>query len=210
MKFDYCFVDLDDTLYNTQQFKKDMYEVFQSSGITYDEFFIAYNNAEAMRDAGYFHYTFERHIEEIKKLGFIVPDGALDKLNELLKRNYVMAGADKLLDLLKQICNKVILLTAGTTDMQAKKVDAIGLRSMFDEVVHIAGGKDELLKKYVNNGQKALFINDKLNENLVIKKTFDSVEIITLYNPIRYTVAECEANGLKCFQNLDEIINYLK
>ena len=208
--FDYSFVDLDDTLYDTRQLKEDIYAVFKPLGIGHEDFIRAYRRAAELPQFGYFHYTFEKQIEAVRGVGVEVPDDTLEKLNKLLGHNYVVPGAVQFLTYLKTICAEVILLTAGTYDFQAKKIEAIQLAPMFDGIKQIEGGKDLVLAPLVSAGKSILFINDNLDENLLIKNKFPDVAVLTLFNPSYWKENDCADSGMPWFRNLGEMQKYLE
>jgi hypothetical protein len=208
--FDYSFVDLDDTLYDTRQLKEDIYAVFKPLGIGHEDFIRAYRRAAELPRLGYFNYTFEKQIEAVRGVGVEVPEDTMEKLNKLLGHNYMVPGAVQFLTFIKTICAEVILLTAGTYDFQAKKIEAVHLAPMFDEIKQIEGGKDLVLAPFVSAGKNILFVNDNLDENIMIKNKFNGVAVLTLFNPSYWTTQDCEKSGLPWFKNLGDMQKYLE
>lgn len=208
-KFDVCFVDLDDTIYNTHQLRKDIYKLFKPLGISQKEFWASYRRAERGGPDGYFHYTFQKQINEVRRAGYPAKNILRSQLEKLINKNYKLAGADEFLVFLRTICDRVNLLTAGTISMQAHKVKAIKVKPFFDKIVQVAGGKDRVLRPYVLKKKRALFINDKLTENLAVKNKYPSVEVITVYNQERHTLRDLNASKLPWFKNYNQIKKYL-
>ncbi|MCX6781747.1 MAG: HAD family hydrolase [Candidatus Magasanikbacteria bacterium] len=209
IKYDVCFVDLDDTIYDTRKLKEDIYKLFQPFGINHEQFIKAYRRAAELPTPGYFHYTFEKQIEAVREFGYEVSENILNDLNNLLNNDYLLSDAGGFIRYLKTICAKVILLTAGTIEFQKRKVEAIGADKMFDEVVQIAGGKDQVIASIVKN-EKILFINDNLEENMVIKNHFAGVDVLTLYNYSYWNEEDCERSKIPWFKSLNDIKNYLQ
>lgn len=207
--FDCAFVDLDDTLYNTRQFKEDIFSVFKASGISRENFLIAYRKAAELGKFGYFDYSFEKQIEQVCAFGAVVPEDALEQLNSLLNKNYLLDGVDDFLMELRIISKKLVLLTAGNIKFQAKKIQAIGVASHFDEVLQIPGGKEKAVARFITPGGKILFINDNLGENIIIKNAFPEVDVLTILNLSYWTSQDCEQSGLPWFNNLSELTKYL-
>lgn len=209
MKYDYAIIDLDDTLYNTRQFKEDIYSVFSPLGISHKNFLVAYQQAAELAEFGYYDYTFEKQIQTVRSFGADVPDSLIDDLNALLENNYIIEGVENFLIELKKRCGYLILLTAGNIDFQAKKISAIGVASRFDEIIQIPGGKDAVVKKYSEKAGHILFVNDNLEENRMIKGDFPAVDVITVLNLSYWTAEECENSGIPWFHNLDEVTKYI-
>ncbi|MDD2758017.1 MAG: HAD family hydrolase [Patescibacteria group bacterium] len=207
--FDRAYVDLDDTLYDTRQFKEDIFQVFASVGISHDDFIRAYRRAAELPVLGYFNYTFPKQIEAVREQGCTVDDEILPRLEDLLKKDYILPNAEEFLRFLKTICRRVVLLTAGNRSFQAAKISATGLVGMVDEVVQIDGGKDGVLAPFVSAGEKILFINDNLDENKMIKEKFSAVAVVSVFNASYWTEQEFMASEIPWFKTLNEIKNYL-
>jgi len=209
MKFDYCFVDLDDTIFNTKKFKDDIYKVFSPLGITRADFTHAYRSAAELKKMGYFHYTFEKQIESVRLAGYPAGRKELLALNNLLKNDYRKAGAIDFVKYLQTVCDKVILLTAGTKDFQAKKVKALKIAGLFDKIIQISGGKDKILRPYILRKKQILFINDNLEENLMIKKLFTKINVLTLFNSSYWKVGDCKKSKIPYFKNYNQMKKYI-
>lgn len=208
-KFDVAFVDLDDTIFDTRRFKEDIYNVFKSSGISREDFSVAYKRAAEKPEFGYFRYTFEGQIQAVRDAGFKVADEALKSLQDLLKNNYLISDVKDFLKYLKSIKVKLILLTAGVPEFQSAKIESIKIADYFDEMIKIEGGKNLVLKPFVEAGDKIAFINDNLKENIMIKNSFPGVTVLTVFNPSYWTEKDCQASGLPYFKTLSEIKNYV-
>jgi FMN phosphatase YigB (HAD superfamily) len=209
MKYDYAFIDLDDTLYDTRRFKEDIFSVFRPFGISHKNFLIAYQQAAELGEFGYYDYTFEKQIQTVRSFGADVPDSSVSDLNVLLDHNYIIEGAENFLIELKKCCRHLILMTAGNIDFQAKKISAIGVAPRFDEIIQIPGGKDAVVKKYSEKTDHILFVNDNLEENRIIKGDFPAVDVLTVLNLSYWTAEECENSGITWFRNLDEITKFI-
>ncbi len=208
--FDVCFVDLDDTIYNTKQLKEEIYSLFQPFGIGRDDFFRSYEKAANMSKFGYFHYTYEKQIEAVREAGVEVPGSILTQLENLLGNDYILPGAQDFLKFLKDCCVKLVLLTAGTKDFQAKKIKSINVSQYFNEIVQIDGGKDNIVEPYINQKKLILFINDNLRENITIKEKYPEALVITKFNPSYWTESDCEKSGMPWFKTLEDVSLYLK
>jgi FMN phosphatase YigB (HAD superfamily) len=200
---------LDDTIYDTKKFKEDIYSVFKPLGIGRAEFIRAYREAAELQRMGYFHYTFEKQVETVRRAGYGAGKRHLIRLNKLFKKNYKKAGTDDFLRFLSNICGKTVLLTAGTVDFQAKKIKAIKVAGLFDQIVQISGGKDKIMRPYARRKNRILFINDNLEENIMIKKKFPKIEVLTLFNPSYWTQDDCVKSKLPWFKNYNQIKKYL-
>lgn len=208
-KFDVIFVDLDSTIYDTSKFREDMFQIFSPLGITREEFFLSYREAAEAPLLGYFNYTFKKQIEAVRNRGYAVPDEILAKLEEVLNNDYLYSDAPFFLSYLKRFGEKIILLTAGNRIFQREKVDNTKSNLMVDDVMQVDGGKDLALAPFVKTGQLLAFINDNLDENIMIKNQYPGVTVVTKFNPDYWIEEQCEKSGLPWFKTLTEITKYL-
>jgi len=208
-KFDAIFVDLDSTIYDTSKFREDMFQIFSPFGISREEFFLSYREAAEAPLLGYFNYTFEKQIEAVRNRGYVVPDAILGKLDEVLDNDYLYPDAPIFLSQLKKLGEKIILLTAGNRIFQREKVDNTKSNLMVDEVMQVDGGKNLALAPFVKSSQRLVFVNDNLDENIMIKKEYPDITVITKFNPDYWTEEQCEKSGLPWFKSLTEISQYL-
>lgn len=209
-KYSRIFVDLDDTLYNTRKLKDDIYNIFEPTGISKEDFILAYRQAAELSMLGYYNYTFPKQVSAVRARGFDVnEDELVPKLDNLLAQNYVLPGAEDLLISLKNICNKLVLLTAGNIAFQAKKIEASNIKSYFDEVVQIDGGKDLVLAPFMKAKEKILFINDNLDENKMIKNKYPTLTVFSMLNLSYWTESDYSESKIPYFKNFEEIKKYL-
>lgn len=209
-KYSRIFVDLDDTLYNTRKLKDDIYKIFEPTGISKEDFILAYRQAAELSMLGYYNYTFPKQVSVVRARGFDVnEDKLVPKLDNLLAQNYVLPGAENFLISLKNICTKLVLLTAGNIEFQAKKIEASNIKSYFDEVVQIEGGKDLVLAPFMKAKENILFINDNLDENKMIKNKYPTLTVFSMLNLSYWTEDDYLESKIPYFKNFEEIKKYL-
>lgn len=207
--FDFVFVDLDDTIFNTRQFKADIFKTLSVFGVKEADFYLAYKKAAETVMFGYFDYTFEKQVEVLRQMGYALGDEAVIQLNSLFNNNYVLPDAEDFLNFLQCQSKEIILLTAGNHFFQNKKITNTNLLKYFDRMEIIDGGKDLILERINLNKNKVLFINDNLEENKMIKEKFPEVLVLSKINTTYWTAEEYKNAGLKYFENLTEMKEYL-
>lgn len=208
--FDYIFVDLDDTIFDTAKFKADIYKSLSVFDVKEVDFKIAYKNAAELPRFGYYDYNFERQVEALREMGYILEDKIIISLNDLFNNDYKKDGVEDFLKSLQCVGKKIILLTAGNHFFQDKKIKNINSTKYFDRVEIIDGGKDLILEKIDLNKNKVLFINDNLDENKMTKEKFPQVEVLSIVNETYWTEEEYKKAGLTYFHKLTEIKSYLE
>ncbi len=207
--FEFSFVDLDDTLYNTYLLKEDIFNCFSNCGVTREDYRLSYNKAVHGPVVGYFDYTFKKHADILREMDYQIPDTIFEDLNNLMTKNYNDDEAENFILDLKKISNKVILLTAGKKDFQQQKINSTGLDKYFDRIVIIDGGKSQAIIDVAGQSNKILFVNDNLKENVKIKQDFPYVLVAAKKHKIAWEDDDYQINkDLPFFDSLIEIKDY--
>ncbi len=207
--FDYSFVDLDDTLYNTYLLKEDIFKCFANCGVTKEDYRLSYNKAVFGPVVGYFDYTFKKHADILREMNYEVPDSVVKELENLVNKNYNDSQAEQFVLELKKTSNKVILLTAGKKELQQKKINSTGLNKYFDQIVIIDGGKSQAIIDIAGQSKKILFINDNLKENIEIKKNLPYVLVLAKKHQVLWEDDDYKKSEvLPYFDSLIEIKDY--
>lgn len=207
--FDYSFVDLDDTLYNTFILKEDIFNCFANCGVTREDYQLSYKQAVFGPMVGYFDYTFKKHADILREMNYKIPDSTVKELNNLLNKNYNDSQAEQFLVDLKKISHRIILLTAGQRNFQQKKIDSTGLAKYFDQIIIIDGGKSQKILDVVEQTKKVLFVNDNLKENIQIKQDLPYVVVVAKKHKVLWKEDDYKTNNdLPCFDSLNEIKDY--
>ncbi|EKD43500.1 MAG: hypothetical protein ACD_72C00248G0004 [uncultured bacterium] len=208
--FDYGFVDFDDILFKTYVFKEDIFGCFARCGVSRADYALTYNQAVFGPVQGYFDYTFEKHANLLRDLGYQIPDSTIDELNNLLENNYNNSQAEDFLLNCKKFTKKLILLSAGEPKLQNKKINASGLAKYFDEVVIIDGGKGPKIESIIDGAPKIYYVNDNLKENIEIKKYLPRIILAALKHQIQWDNEDYRKYNLPFFNSLEEIKNYVE
>ncbi len=207
--FDYSFIDLDDTLYNTYLLKEDIFNCFAKCQVTREDYLVSYSQAVFGPVVGYFDYTFKKHADILRNLNYEISDSTIEELNNLLNKNYNDVQAEQFLLDLKKISNKIILLTAGKQDFQQKKIDSTGLAKYFDQIIIIDGGKSQKILDVAGQTKKILFVNDNLKENIQIKQDLPYVVVVAKKHRVLWKEDDYKMNNnLPYFDSLIEIKDY--
>lgn len=203
------YIDFDMTLYNTEEFVKDICTIFHRHGVPLD---IAYEAKEKAVNTDvmlHFDYTFERHIAAVQSLGHPVEtELVLKELRTLLTDTYVFEGAIEFITTLKQSGHTITLLTAGNADFQRSKVQGSGINIHVHQEVYIPGGKDVYVHERMVN-EKTFFINDNGRENVLVKKMNPEVCVVTKLNPAKNYAHILQELDIPIYSTFEEILSYV-
>lgn len=203
------FVDFDNTVYETSRMSAAMRELFVQAGVTPEDFQITRNKTVEGANGQYFDYSFERHIIAVEQMGYSLPPGFLDQLNGILeKTSFEMAGAHEFLSWVREVSERVILVTAGNHDFQHKKLASTKLSSFFDEVVVVHERKGAVVAKHVGEEKgNVLFVNDNIKENIAIQEQFPQALVVGMIHPQK--PADYTTIKIPFFAKLFEIQKYV-
>jgi len=209
MKFDYAFVDLDYTLFDTRKLEDEMWAIFSSLGVSRQDYDETYKESLRTISKEYFDYSFQEHVNFLKERDYKLGPDIVEKLNKLLDNNYLFADSVDFIKFVKEISSKVILLTAGDTKFQEEKIKHSKIRQFFDEVIILNGHKDDYLQPFVEKGNKILFVNDSWRENTALRKRFPDLLIIATDGPHGKRDNDAEKAKLIYLPTLTDIKNYV-
>lgn len=207
--FSHAFVDWDDTVYNTVAFKADIFNIFAKHGASEKDIIDTFRKSLCTVAPHQYDYTFEEHTQFLRELGYTLPNTVEGELNALFAKDYLFPDTQMFLQFLKNISDKVVLLSAGDKKFQLSKINDSGISGIFDEVIILSGNKEKYLGENYNNN-KIFFVNDNLRENLSVKQEVPSALVITKLNAARYSEEEADQIGVPYFKTLSEIKQYVE
>jgi len=203
MRFDYIFVDLDDSLMDTKKYKAKLFDLLVEYGVPME---LAQSTYKKIIDV----YTFENQLAALRDLSYDLPSEVLGKMYDLLKTNYLLLGAREFLQYLRTQTGHLILVSNGNPPYQMLKIDSLEIKDYFEQIVIGTDGKEAVLEKFPADFVRSLFINDKLGENEKVRAAFPGLLITGLINRKYWTIADYEQSGYAVFENLADLGEYLK
>jgi len=203
-------IDFDDTLFDTQKFKKELSFCLLDIGIDEKMFWQTYAEARILSD-GNFSYSFERHASILEREGFDYKQ-VLDNLNNVKEKinNFLFEDTIYFLESLKKSKQDLYLLSLGDENFQKLKVGECSISKYFKQVFFRGKGKELVVKEILaeNKDSNVFFINDKIEESQKIENDFPEIKVI-LKQAVTFTEEEYKNSGLKYFKTLTEIKEYV-
>lgn len=180
------FLDFDDVLFNTRDFRKDRDIFLQRHGIRDEYLDQAYVREFSDKKTG---YSLEKHLGRVKH-DFLreldVENVLLDFYGEMkFLQKYVFSDVPKFIESLRGgRNNKIIILSFGEDDFQRKKIEGSGLSSLVDEVIVTEKKKADMLKGIVGKKEeKVFFLDDRVQYMKEMKEIFPFVKTILVSRP---------------------------
>lgn len=209
MKFDYSFVDLDFTVFDTGKFENDMWNIFASRSVSRKDYEETYMESLCTKSKEEFDYSFQEQVDFVNGRGYKLDAKVVEELQKLVGNNYLYSDSIDFIRFVKEISAKIILLTAGDFKFQEEKIKHCGIERMFDEVKILNGHKDDYLQPFVDKGNKILFVNDSWRENTALRKRFSNLLIIGTDGPHGKLDNDAEKAKLIYLPTLTDIKNYV-
>jgi FMN phosphatase YigB (HAD superfamily) len=207
--FSTIFLDFDETLFHTQEFKEDMCRVFGEYGVTREVFWRTLSPTEHDgHGTTYYDYTFEKQVKVLEGEGYHLP-GIVEKLRNLLQEPYLFDGAPEFIHWIRSISDQVIILSSGSKDFQLMKICSTGIDRLVNDILIVHDHKEEVVKTFLKKDEKYLFINDNLTENKRVHEALSEVTVISRMNTVMFPEAEYRASGIPCFYTLEEIKEFI-
>ena len=163
--------DLDNTLLDTEKFKKDKSFIF---GLSPEENKI--HGDLLFKNKG-LHYNPKTHLQFLLKSGRIKTETGRRKIEHRYQKlveeidRYLFPEAEKTLAYLKKQGHRLILMTLGDPSLQKSKVDNSRIKKYFEKTIYETKdkSKNKFIKQLARLKQDILIINDKASEAMAIK-----------------------------------------
>lgn len=152
------FIDFDGTVFETKNFKEELFKLFEKNGFSQDEVLQGYK-AECMD----YKFSLESWMDRLTKIREYDIENAHKKINTLFD------GISKLVfdDFVPFMHNidrakyEIDLLTLGDFGFQSRKVENSGVIKYFDNVYYTEEQKWDSLKKFVDIDEVFVLIDDR-------------------------------------------------
>jgi len=160
------FIDFDDTIFDTNNFKKEYFEIFHAAGISKKLFDSTYYFKNGNEDGQIYHY--EKHLEKLEKeMGKSLAQ-AKTKLEHFLADTSRFIFRD-FWKFSSSFDKKVkILLSYGCKPFQPMKIESSGISGEFNKVITTCGKKSKIISKIIEKleEKKDLYFLDDRPEQL--------------------------------------------
>ncbi|MEA3248952.1 MAG: HAD hydrolase-like protein [Patescibacteria group bacterium] len=158
-------LDLDYTLLDTAKFKDALAVVFASCGVDRKSFDRAYKKTVTARPPEY-DYDIDRHIGYLEEHLTCNVEKLKGRVNELLKSvdDHLYPGARDFVERLRVGGARLVLLTLGNEFWQRIKMEHSTLSDMFDRIVTVGSGKEDVVGDIAKGHDKVVVINDNVDE----------------------------------------------
>jgi FMN phosphatase YigB (HAD superfamily) len=170
MKF---FIDFDDVLFNTRDFKKDLIGIFIRNGVSEKQFI-----EESYWDG---RYNLEEQIKSVEKK-YKIDGEKLRKDTELFFKDLTQYVFMDVVPFLRKINREdLTLISYGDEKIQTEKIKQAGLYGYFDKIVIThdkAEAINKILEKEGDNDEKMYFLDDRSEYIEGVKRALP--EIITV------------------------------
>ncbi len=204
-------IDFDDTLLDTQKFKKERMKALLSLGVSEEIYWNSYSEAR-YDDENISTYCDKRHADILHyKYGFVKKE-VLAKLDEVNKKmpEILFPEVFNFLEKLKQTGDSLVLLSLGEPSFQEFKVKLSGVDKYFDRLFFVDDTKQhvigELLEK--TEDKHVWFIDNEIKQAVQMNRIYTKLRTVIKANEhvlkVKYDLAR-----LPYFYNLLDIAEYV-
>lgn len=177
------FIDFDDVLFNTKDFKNDIVSIFKKNGVSEKIFKKYYKEFPAKKKKGEVRkYNPREQIKKIKALG-IDTRGIEKDFSKLLKnvRKYIFNDGIRFLKKFKK--EEMYVVSYGDKKFQKEKIENSGIVKYFRRVIiadssKAVGIKKILRHKNIEQGEALIFLDDRVKFLKDIKKSYPGMVTI--------------------------------
>lgn len=175
------FIDFDGTLFDTEAFKGQMYDIFVKAGFELDEIKSTYN-AECLD----YKYSPIGQMERLKKIHSFDREAADQRFKKLYAScdKFLYDDSVEFLNGINRDKYGLDLLTLGDTEFQKTKVDHSGIAKYFDDIYYTEVQKWDYLDRLVDRNENFIVIDDRGDALTEIKKKFKHSLAIHIERPI--------------------------
>lgn len=205
-------IDFDDTLFDTTAFKHALQEAFMRAGVTKDAYDETYHAARIQTDKTW-NYSPWYQEKLLERQGFDAAAITVE-FEKLLAEDWsqwVLPGAQKLLQWFREHEHRIVIVTLGDKKFQQLKCEKSGIAQLVDEICFVSENKVTAMERLVQNASKdenIFFINDKPDETEIIAEIFTTCTCI-LRQKNGIEADQYVATDLPYYQTLDEIYSYV-
>ncbi|HYE60030.1 MAG TPA: hypothetical protein VEA18_02510 [Candidatus Kapabacteria bacterium] len=203
-------IDFDDTLFDTQRFKKARLDALLACGVSEAIFTESYIKARNNM-TGAFTYSDRRHAEILAEYGFDEEKiyEAFMKITAQLP-SFLFPDTILFLEKLKTLQKPLILLSLGDSGFQETKVRGAKIHKYFDRRFMVSETKLSIMQHLLQQKQDEMvwFIDDKIDETREIAALCPAVHpLLKVSGSI--PLPQYEASGMPYFANLLSIYDYV-
>lgn len=166
------FIDFDDSLFNTKKFREKLVDIFLANGVSRKDFFATYYDYPQKTSHGLKKYDPIRQIKMLNETLALNKKKLGKDLKEFIKdtKKYVFSDVASFLEICRR--KDLYLISFGYTDFQFKKIKNSGLRVAFRKMMITDNNKNITIKSFVHKEEKFVFIDDRIENINLIKKSF--------------------------------------
>lgn len=163
------FIDFDGTIFDTSEFKNEMFDAFFRCGYTLPDIKSTY-----VLESMDYKYNPEGHLDKLQKIKPTNHKLALARIENLYKNitKYLYADTTEFLDKINRDKYEINMLTLGDIGFQQKKVDRSGIAEKFQHIYVTDTQKWDYLQNIVSSREEFVLIDDRADTLEKVKAKF--------------------------------------
>jgi|GEM_PF-475201 len=183
------FLDFDDTIFNTANFKTELKNIFFQFGIAPEEFEATYLDYPQKKSVGLKVYNPENQIKKLERLKKRSLEKVESRVEFFLKDLSRFVFEDFYFFVQKFSRAELFLVSFGDSVFQRKKIAASGVEKYFKKIFVTNGSKGKIIQKEVektpiektaNKKEKVIFIDDRIDQLEEVKRENSKIILIRM------------------------------
>ena len=209
----YIFFDWDGVLFDIQKFKEEFRRVFVDEfKLSSEDYKNTYNRSKQTLN-GVSNYVFSNHLDILKKEFGLSGEFVRKSIFNIEMEKFLYNDVEENLRKLRNKGYKLVVLTFGSKEIQNMKIDGVGIRRYFDDILITVGDKGEVINKYVDSNQikESCFVDDKVENLQIVQATNEDVKLYFMSRNCLDNIERLDNinNNFTKICNLDEFYNKL-
>jgi FMN phosphatase YigB (HAD superfamily) len=200
-------LDFDDTLFHTAKFKEDLIGVFESCGVSPEDFKKHYYDYPPNDKNDLKRYVFESHIDRLEEVLGIDGANLRKKAHEFLSDTSEYLFSD-VKDFLKSFSKDDLLIISFGCEFLKIKIGNTGIGEKVSEIVTTDKLKEFATKKLLEreefDNEKIFFLDDRIDHLGSVKSKFPDIISILVRRPEGRYDCEMDESCDYCVRNLLE------
>lgn len=183
------FLDFDDVLFHTDSFIRAKRELFARCGVSDVLYQETYEEAKSGEDEAVRMYDFEKHLRILERESADVrTDLIREGMESVFRRTseFVFADAKDFLDGMRMIGAEMFVVSFGSPEFQAKKIEYSGIRPYFSDVFVGTDSKSAMIRGIMETlipNEPVWFADDQPKFLEDVKKAYSKVKTVQIMRP---------------------------
>ncbi len=181
------FIDFDDTVFDTAQFKAKLKNLLFKFNITQEEFEATYLDYPQRENKKLKFYNPENQIKKLEKLKKKSLEKARKKMNLFMRNLSQFVFNDFYFFAQEFSFAELFLVSFGDSEFQKRKIIACGVKKYFKRIFITKNSKGKIIRKQIgkfsSKKEQVFFVDDRIDQLIEVRKENPKIILIRMKRP---------------------------